>query len=310
MSRCDYPVDLRVEYAEPRSRLWAVLTVTLVKLLALVPHAIVLALLGVAQLLVAFVAQLVVVVRGEYPEGMFGFVTGVLRWGARVSAFLYSLTDRYPPFSLHPDPDYPVDVVVERPPSSSRVYAAFTVAVQVAATAGIIWFLVWALSQPTFATSSGDGGDVTKRFDLLQSLPQPGGGLLLRQLAALPHLLVLALLGLAVLAVWVVVQWVILFTARYPRGLFGFVVGVQRWQVRVNAYGLGLTDRYPPFTFDPSLVASPGTGAPEAATPGAWWPDPTGRHELRYWDGRQWTGHVADGGVSGVDPLDGPAGGG
>ena len=38
-------------------------------------------------------------------------------------------------------------------------------------------------------------------------------------------------------------------------------------------------------------------------TPG-WHPDPTGRHDHRYWDGSQWSEHVADAGVSGTDPLD------
>uniref|UniRef100_UPI001602614C DUF2510 domain-containing protein n=1 Tax=Nocardioides pelophilus TaxID=2172019 RepID=UPI001602614C len=38
-------------------------------------------------------------------------------------------------------------------------------------------------------------------------------------------------------------------------------------------------------------------------TAAAWHPDPTGRHELRYWDGSQWTEHVSDGGVQSVAPL-------
>ncbi len=40
--------------------------------------------------------------------------------------------------------------------------------------------------------------------------------------------------------------------------------------------------------------------------PGAWHPDPSGRHQLRYWDGQRWTDHVSDGGRSGVDPLGDP----
>jgi uncharacterized RDD family membrane protein YckC len=40
---------------------------------------------------------------------------------------------------------------------------------------------------------------------------------------------------------------------------------------------------------------------------GEWHPDPTGRHQYRYWDGARWTDHVADGGVSGFDPLVAPA---
>ena len=42
-------------------------------------------------------------------------------------------------------------------------------------------------------------------------------------------------------------------------------------------------------------------------TPASWQPDPTGRHDHRYWDGTQWTDHVADAGVAGTDPYDGPA---
>ena len=49
----------------------------------------------------ALVAQVAVAVNGEYPPGMFDFVAGVLRWGTRVAAFILSLDDRYPPFTLH-----------------------------------------------------------------------------------------------------------------------------------------------------------------------------------------------------------------
>jgi hypothetical protein len=72
---------------------------------------------------------------------------------------------------------------------------------------------------------------------------------LLKWLLAIPHYIVLALLiMIAVLAV-VVAWFAILFTGRYPRGLFEFVVGVGRWALRVQAYAfLLVTDRYPPFT--------------------------------------------------------------
>jgi Domain of unknown function (DUF4389) len=68
-------------------------------------------------------------------------------------------------------------------------------------------------------------------------------------LLALPHCVVLAFLWIAVVVV-VLYAWVaILFTGRYPRGAFDFVVGVARWQARVVAYAtLLVTDRYPPFS--------------------------------------------------------------
>ncbi len=313
MALSDYPIDLRADYPEHSSRGWAALTILLIKFLALIPHFVILVFLGIAQVVVAIVAQVVVAIKGEYPPGMFDFVSGVLRWSTRVSAFVFSLTDRYPPFTLQPDDSYPVDVVIERPAQSSRVYALFTIIVEILFAAGmvaLVIFLIHRASGTSFQTNSGSNF----------STPSYGSsGLLLRQIAALPHYIVLVFLGLGAFIVWVIVQWVILFTAAYPRGMFDFVTGFVRWQTRVNGYALGLIDRYPPFTFDPS-VAAPALAAPAIATaattapaitppalaPAAWYPDPAGRHTHRYWDGTQWTAHVADDGRAGLDPLAGP----
>jgi hypothetical protein len=72
---------------------------------------------------------------------------------------------------------------------------------------------------------------------------------LVKWFLAIPHYIVLAVLG-AVAAVVVVIAWfVILFTGRYPRSLFDYVVGVARWSLRVQAYMfLLVTDQYPPFS--------------------------------------------------------------
>lgn len=64
----------------------------------------------------------------------------------------------------------------------------------------------------------------------------------------IPHGIMLCLYGIAVYVVTIVAFWVILFTGKYPKGLFDFVVGYMRWQLRVNAYMNLLTDQYPPFT--------------------------------------------------------------
>jgi hypothetical protein len=72
---------------------------------------------------------------------------------------------------------------------------------------------------------------------------------LVKWLLAIPHYVVLALLALAAIVAVVIAWFAILFTARYPRGLFDFVVGVNRWALRVYAYAfLLITDRYPPFS--------------------------------------------------------------
>jgi hypothetical protein len=71
---------------------------------------------------------------------------------------------------------------------------------------------------------------------------------LVKWLLAIPHYIVLFFLGIAALAVVIVAWFAILFTGRYPRGLFDFVEGVIRWNNRVIGYALTLvTDAYPPF---------------------------------------------------------------
>ena len=70
----------------------------------------------------------------------------------------------------------------------------------------------------------------------------------LRWLLAIPHLLVLCLLGFAWGLTTAVAWVVILFTGRYPETLYGFAIGVFAWSVRVEAYMLLLRDEYPPFT--------------------------------------------------------------
>jgi hypothetical protein len=72
---------------------------------------------------------------------------------------------------------------------------------------------------------------------------------LVKWLLAIPHYVVLAVLGIAAVVAVVIAWFAILFTGRYPKGLFEFVVGVGRWAIRVQAYAfLLVTDRYPPFT--------------------------------------------------------------
>lgn len=71
---------------------------------------------------------------------------------------------------------------------------------------------------------------------------------LVKWFLVIPHLVVLAFLVVGAVVAVVVAWFAILFTGRYPHGLFTYVVGVGRWGLRVNAYaGLLITDTYPPF---------------------------------------------------------------
>ena len=73
----------------------------LVKWLLLLPHYIVLAFLWIGAVLAIVIAWFAILITGRYPQGLFDYVVGVLRWTLRVSAYGFLLvTDRYPPFSL------------------------------------------------------------------------------------------------------------------------------------------------------------------------------------------------------------------
>jgi hypothetical protein len=82
--------------------------------------------------------------------------------------------------------------------------------------------------------------------ELMRGMP------LIKWLLAIPHYFVLFFLGIGAFVAVVIAWFAILFTGRYPRGLFDFVVSVARWYWRVAAYALLLTtDRYPPFRLSP-----------------------------------------------------------
>lgn len=71
-----------------------------------------------------------------------------------------------------------------------------------------------------------------------------------RLILVIPQAVVLGFVGIAVAVVIFVAWFAVLFTGRWPEGLLGFVLGFERWSVRVRAYAYMLTDEYPPFTLE------------------------------------------------------------
>jgi len=97
-----YPVAFTVtESPGPRSRGLAVLGIVFwLKAIALIPHIIILTFVALAAVITNWIAFWIILFTGTFPQGMFDFVLGVFRWTTRLSAWLYTLTDEYPPFSL------------------------------------------------------------------------------------------------------------------------------------------------------------------------------------------------------------------
>jgi hypothetical protein len=112
-----YPARLEGRLERPLSPwLW------LVKWLLLVPHFVILVFLWLAVIVLTVVAGFAILFTGRYPRSLFDFNAGVMRWSWRVGFYGISAfgTDRYPPFSLQADPDYPADFTVDYPDELSR----------------------------------------------------------------------------------------------------------------------------------------------------------------------------------------------
>ena len=109
-----------MDYPEAPSRGLALLGVLfLLKALLLIPHIIILNVLGIVAFIVFYIGYWAVLITGRYPEGLFAFVLGVLRWSTRTDSWMYGTVDRYPPFSLSAV-DYPARLEVDYPEASSR----------------------------------------------------------------------------------------------------------------------------------------------------------------------------------------------
>jgi hypothetical protein len=100
----DYPVQLSFQQPMHSSRALAGLSIPffLARSIMLIPAMFCLYFVGIGALIVAWVACWAVLFTGHYPDGMYRFVAGALRWQTRASAYLYGLVDRYPPFQLSP----------------------------------------------------------------------------------------------------------------------------------------------------------------------------------------------------------------
>jgi hypothetical protein len=117
----DQPI-FEAEYVEQRSRL-----TTFFRWILAIPHFIVLSVWGVAAFFAVIIAWFALVLTGRYPQGLYDFVAGLLRYSTAVYGYVAFLTDEYPPFSADTD-NYPVRLRVPPPkPEYDRLKAAFRI---------------------------------------------------------------------------------------------------------------------------------------------------------------------------------------
>jgi hypothetical protein len=73
---------------------------------------------------------------------------------------------------------------------------------------------------------------------------------IVKLILAIPHFIILGILQYVMIVTWFITFFAILFTGRYPAGLFKFHVGIRRWQINTSSYAWLLRDEYPPFGFE------------------------------------------------------------
>jgi hypothetical protein len=198
----------------------------LVKWFLAIPHYVVLAFLWLAFAVLSVVAFFAIVFTGRYPRAIFDFNVGVLRWTWRVQYYSYA--------ALATD-RYPPFSLDDDPAYPARLQVEYPQQL----SRGLVLVKWWLLAIPHYIVIGLFVGGTYAVWHV-------GGGLI----------------GALVLIAAVIVA----ITGSYPEPVFDFVLGMDRWVLRVAAYAALMTDRYPPFQLDMGGT-DPGSPLSVGATP-------------------------------------------
>ena len=186
------------------------------RLIVAIPWLIVASLWGIAVFFALIVAWFAVVITGRYPEGLYNFNAGFLRFINRTNGFTWLLTDEWPPFDGDEDYDYPVRMLIPEPKAEySRAKAFFRIFLLIP-----VYILAYIMN------------------------------------------IILELVG-------IVAWFVMLFTAKLPEGLYKPMRAASAYAAKASAFGLLLTEDFPPFWMDEAEEAPrfDGGETPAAVTP-------------------------------------------
>ena len=191
-------MNFNIKYQEEYSRAELLLRTFFGFIYIAIPHYIGLMIFGIVAYIYAIIATLAVLFTGKYPRSMFDFRMKLSRWGLRVTARLYNLSDGYPAWGM----DGTDDKTTFEVPYPEKLN----------------WGLQW----------------IKALFGFFY--------------VVIPHGIVLYLRLIVCMIMMFIAWFAVLFTGKYPKNMFDFIVGTLRWGNRVGLYMGFMSDTYPPFT--------------------------------------------------------------
>ena len=120
------PANLNFEYQDQNSRLWALLTIFPIKNFLLIPHFIIIAILGFITFFIGIIGLFAVLIKGEFPKSFEVYIINLYRRQWHITSYLSCMTAKYPPFSHSKKSEYPAKLSFEHQKTSSRLWAFLT----------------------------------------------------------------------------------------------------------------------------------------------------------------------------------------